>query len=220
MPAVSIHAPAWGATELKSMLKMVKLFQSTLPHGERRGQPRKGRRVINRFNPRSRMGSDVISNACRWLLLVSIHAPAWGATYVRIILAHSYKGFNPRSRMGSDQLNPHRRRFARCFNPRSRMGSDLTMEQLRRTVKEFQSTLPHGERPFVFLSSKAIRKFQSTLPHGERHKDRGQRPMLKSFNPRSRMGSDWSSWKKCTRISVSIHAPAWGATTSPSIGKW
>ena len=32
---VSIHAPAWGATEVKIMTDDEFMFQSTLPHGER-----------------------------------------------------------------------------------------------------------------------------------------------------------------------------------------
>jgi hypothetical protein len=55
---ISIHAPAWGAT-LKLMNKPLrKLFQSTLPHGERRTR---GSRKI-------------------FPIGISIHAPAWGAT--------------------------------------------------------------------------------------------------------------------------------------------
>ncbi len=54
---VSIHAPAWGATDPFNPDKFAKWFQSTLPHGERRLS-------FNSFNRR----------------VVSIHAPAWGAT--------------------------------------------------------------------------------------------------------------------------------------------
>ena len=56
------------------------IFQSTLPHGERRHTSRSGRMVWDYFNPRSRMGSDASRES--------------GA------LHKSY--FNPRSRMGSD----------------------------------------------------------------------------------------------------------------------
>ena len=34
--------------------------------------------------------------------LVSIHAPAWGATYKKLLEETIGKSFNPRSRVGSD----------------------------------------------------------------------------------------------------------------------
>src|SRR5947209_7822881 len=55
---VSIHAPAWGATlgmDCKAYL-------------------------LTGFNPRSRVGSDILFNALAKKRGVSIHAPAWGAT--------------------------------------------------------------------------------------------------------------------------------------------
>ena len=78
---VSIHAPAWGATEIVSLPLMAKpLFQSTPPHGGRRfavgfsvgvlwfqSTPPHGGRLnyaLSKQIPRE----------------VSIHAPAWGAT--------------------------------------------------------------------------------------------------------------------------------------------
>jgi len=55
--AVSIHAPAWGATLLTVKFDECAMFQSTRPRGARRVT----RRGVTRRN-------------------VSIHAPAWGAT--------------------------------------------------------------------------------------------------------------------------------------------
>ena len=55
---VSIHAPTWGATTVLCQILLLRLFQSTLPHGERHHQVSSwssGRC----FNPRSHMGSDV-----------------------------------------------------------------------------------------------------------------------------------------------------------------
>ena len=34
-PRISIHAPAWGATDADLVFDVLVLFQSTLPHGER-----------------------------------------------------------------------------------------------------------------------------------------------------------------------------------------
>ena len=77
------------------------------------------------------------------------------------------------------------------FNPRSRMGSDRILQKIALNMFWFQSTLPHGER----------RKFQE--------RDKG----AVSFNPRSRMGSDLLNQGLTQPEEVSIHAPAWGATS-------
>ena len=98
---VSIHAPAWGATPLTSSAthssfsfnprprmggdsRMVSegaggTFQSTPPHG---GRP-----------------LEVMSEEEN---IVSIHAPAWGATEGAAILCIHDQCFNPRPRMGGD----------------------------------------------------------------------------------------------------------------------
>ena len=82
---------------------------------------------------------------------------------------------------------------ARNFNPRSREGSDIFLS------KDFVDNL----------------KFQSTLPRGERREHRHRKGFGdRNFNPRSREGSDkptlGSEFKSYT---ISIHAPARGATT-------
>ena len=104
----------------------------------------------------------------------------------------------------------------------------------------FQSTLPRGERlTMVRNDGTSLNMFQSTLPRGERHArciGRLLLPLITSFNPRSRAGSDLCSVYRyvCSICSfnprsragsdylmrpstpdstaVSIHAPARGAT--------
>ena len=101
---VSIHAPAWGATEYP-FDGVVKLwFQSTHPRGVRQ--------VLHCVN--------VIVNH------VSIHAPAWGATIIVLIELKEtkFQSTHPRG------VRPKRSSiyFLRvlCFNPRTRVGCDLT----------------------------------------------------------------------------------------------
>ena len=79
---VSIHAPAWGATRPTSCpMSRRKEFQSTHPRGVRQPASRSLCLAALCFNPRTRVGCDVtghmpaIQNGP-----VSIHAPAWGAT--------------------------------------------------------------------------------------------------------------------------------------------
>ena len=107
---VSIHAPAWGATERWSFWTLAqpgfnprtrvgcdkakvrtgpwaKMFQSTHPRGVRplpNGLPGRRSRC---FNPRTRVGCDDQDlETEKALSLVSIHAPAWGATFCAITL--------------------------------------------------------------------------------------------------------------------------------------
>ena len=99
--SVSIHAPTWGATCEAKRAALIRLFQSTLPHGERRYS---GGYLSSRFLFQStlphgerppKMGSRVAYQSFQSTLphgerphtsrayrrnLVSIHAPTWGAT--------------------------------------------------------------------------------------------------------------------------------------------
>ena len=121
--AVSIHAPAWGATSEGVGIVAPNVFQFTLPRGERRvvvlclhrdeafqfTLPRGERRFmreasfwIDSFNSRSRVGSDSRSPRLR-------------------LLRH---GFNSRSRVGSDDSGFNLHWKWRGFNSRSRVGSD------------------------------------------------------------------------------------------------
>ena len=78
--------------------------------------------------------------------IISIHAPARGATLHRTF-------FEP---------------FQVHFNPRSREGSDIHYPKEPFFPFRFQSTLPRGERPKYHVFYLDDRPFQSTLPRGER----------------------------------------------------
>ena len=97
----SIHAPARGATRHAQYHQKPDRLQSTLPHGERQEQIDAIHRA-QRFNPRSRTGSDNHHQGGRLRRRASIHAPARGATrgFVRKLCRPG--SFNPRSRTGSD----------------------------------------------------------------------------------------------------------------------
>ena len=86
-----------------------------------------------------------------------------------------------------------------CFNPRSRVGSD------RKAT--FKTGMSNSFNPRSRVGSD--RKFRIKTRH-----------IIFSFNPRSRVGSDPQSlFGFVPRYYVSIHAPAWGATSSPRCGK-
>ena len=208
-------------------------FQSTLPHGERRGGRASPRRGYG-FNPRSHTGSDT-------------RAP---------FMSQADHSFNPRSHTGSDSSSGFSPLAKACFNPRSHTGSDYVRSSadlstevsihaptrgatawmlMSSFMMGFQSTLPHGERlvavygigPLAEVSIHAptrgatelnnlladLMRFQSTLPHGERRGRGLPRAASGCFNPRSHTGSDLHFFRIVTqRPRVSIHAPTRGAT--------
>ena len=70
---------------------------------------------------------------------VSIHAPAKGATIVTQIGLLGLQSFNPRSREGSDSPRYGTMMLDRGFNPRSREGSDK--------ISDFFTFDPSGFNP-------------------------------------------------------------------------
>ena len=125
LQVISIHAPAKGAT----LLNQLKSYHSAY------------------FNPRSREGSDVHEDIkkqvaqlfqstlprrerhefTQWQTgesVISIHAPAKGATHTIVV---------------NDE-------YINYFNPRSREGSDYSININVLLLNEFQSTLPRRER--------------------------------------------------------------------------
>ena len=123
--------------------------------------------------------------------------------------------FDPRSRAGSDSVSKLSMTYCSSFDPRSRAGSDGWSKLLAGLGKTFRSTLPSGERlgrPEELCRPAAVSihapergatrmarhspsstKFRSTLPSGERRKASCSRPRSRSFDPRSRAGSDLGS---------------------------
>ncbi len=100
---VSIHAPARGATATAVASRPVRLFQSTLPRGERPavlddGKPKE---KFQSTLPRGERQVGIVEDNV--LHGVSIHAPARGATGRGMIGYILRWSFNPRSRAGSDR---------------------------------------------------------------------------------------------------------------------
>ena len=101
---------------------------------------------------------------------VSIHAPAWGATRSKTVSSRDTKGFNPRTRVGCDTCT----------------------KSSARDVPRFQSTHPRGVRHAVGYGRRSLDgTFQSTHPRGVRRpKPRCGRTTVMCFNPRTRVGCD------------------------------
>ena len=147
--------------------------------------------------------------------MVSIHAPAWGATASGAAKLVQIARFNPRARVGRDVAD---------------LGDVLK-------GKQFQSTRPRGARQGVPLSDAAATHVSIHAPAWGATLAEITRPDGSTgFNPRARVGRDGiASWlaDECLKfqstrprgarragpasrqrsLSVSIHAPAWGATT-------
>ena len=126
-----VHAPRFNprihmvATNANNASSNANTFQSTHPYGVR----------------------QIRLRGTRLMAVVSIHAPAWGATssLSRIpsnvagvqsthpcgvrqgecrFLNTPLTGFNPRTRVGCDKLGASLVSVRFCFNPRTRMGCD------------------------------------------------------------------------------------------------
>ena len=123
---VSIHAPTRGATHMIFSSALIRMFQSTHPHGVRlclfafccscgtfQSTHPHGVRLIcypciassHGFNPRTHTGCDNSSSPISTVNGVSIHAPTRGATSISSFPAIYQQGFNPRTHTGCDSRN-------------------------------------------------------------------------------------------------------------------
>ena len=167
---VSIHAPAWGATQLRR------------PCADVRG--------VSIHAPA--WGATMTECPQAVPGCVSIHAPAWGATPATRGADSLVLRFNPRTRVGCDDFKADDSfRLVHRFNPRTRVGCDPSGLCRLPCGLGFQSTHPRGVRPRPLMSS----------------------GVASGFNPRTRVGCDGEPIDEQEReLFVSIHAPAWGAT--------
>ena len=78
--AVSIHAPAWGATQREGRVDIEAMFQSTRPRGARLDDVLRDAPAALFQSTRPRGARHGLGPGDFRDLSVSIHAPAWGAT--------------------------------------------------------------------------------------------------------------------------------------------
>ncbi len=189
-PPVSIHAPAWGATNTQSGMNFAILFQSTRPHGARQ-------------QPQKQVPPDDLFQSTR----------PHGARRGRWITTTTTSRFNPRARMGRDAPSRMTGRAMSCFNPRARMGRDIEELGCRQAAKMFQSTRPHGARQ-PRCGDNGTRSAVSI--HAPAWGATKWRRRLLTSVPVSIHAPAWGAtcriYALCQLAVVSIHAPAWGAT--------
>ena len=148
--------------------------------------------------------------------------------------------FNPRSREGSDTMSKKLSKKPIDFNPRSREGSDPEGVYVYVIPKKFQSTLPRGERQRAAGNqhgnasisihapargaTETAWKLEKTEPYFNPRSREGSDPssypfgsISPYFNPRSREGSDQELQKHHSWPLISIRAPARGATSINSV---
>ena len=128
--------------------------------------------------------------------VVSIHAPARGAT------------------LDLCQSSP----AAYCFNPRAREGRDRYDVLSASSDAMFQSTRPRGARQLPIRGDIEFIMFQSTRPRGARPPDDpGYLSIVWFQSTRPRGARRYLIRKDLLEPRVSIHAPARGATLLPAL---
>ncbi|ABC78615.1 hypothetical cytosolic protein [Syntrophus aciditrophicus SB] len=147
------------------------------------------------FNPRPRMGGDVYKIVIESKQEVSIHAPAWGATFGK---ARTYKLL---------KVSIHAPAW----------GATLAVLPLPISISPFQSTPPHGGRHCQEL---CVLIHQSVSIHAPAW---GATFVGKSFPIKFPVSIHAPAWGATMDsiyftepLRVSIHAPAWGATRTRS----
>ena len=191
--AVSIHAPAWGATSGNHCFAAwAGRFQSTRPRGARRvpnergfmgyefqsTRPRGARPGVPSRRP---AGLQVSIHAPAWgatterrgksfLLCVSIHAPAWGATQQRPTSDKMSDVSIHAPAWGATAVTARNRACTGRFNPRARVGRDQVTRSCSRYVNRgrFNPRARVGRDPATAHVRKVAIKFQSTRPRGAR----------------------------------------------------
>ena len=190
------------------------------------------------FNPRARVGRDTrrggrlvvcrrfqstrprgarrcFSSSIRGNSLVSIHAPAWGATVLAPILAPLIDAVSIHAPAWGATFGRARGAWrGRCFNPRARVGRDLCRWSAVRPESQFQSTRPRGARRRVQVGGAAVVIVSIHAPAwGATRHCRGRRGRRGvSIHAPAWGATIQAAPHRHQQVGVSIHAPAWGAT--------
>ena len=131
-------------------------------------------------------------------LLISIHAPAWGATRPASITDGCPSHFNPRTRVGCDAFSPV---FTRTMN-------------ISIHAPAWGATLAHLQAQADQAYFNPRTRVGCDAPTGCRRAGRAI-----SIHAPAWGATTYSSIINPART-ISIHAPAWGATWRPQIRNW
>ena len=173
--------------------RLANSFQSTLPQGERRKRQQfsDNKSIFQSTLPQGerRLGSATLC-ADR---MISIHAPARGATGLMNTVPLSDRISIHAPARGATVSGNRIPRQQRNFNPRSRKGSDEQREIVNFNVYKISIHAPARGATIMNWYPSGSQLFQSTLPQGERPDGKRFSRCAGYFNPRSRKGSDGSN---------------------------
>ena len=191
MLRVSIHAPARGATRtIRRVKSQVCTCFNPRPRAGGDGVNRRPSSLYWRFNPRPRAGGDALHLHGSCAMIVSIHAPARGAT-------RAARRWGLKSRFQSTPPRGGRRNALDCrskwlrFNPRPRAGGDArcAIELRRRRVSIHApargATPRRHTQPFKRINVSIHAPARGATTQFVRMPIR-----LRCFNPRPRAGGD------------------------------
>ena len=189
---VSIHAPARGATSLNEMDGAVNgVFQSTLPRGERRRRFWWSGGRHPRFNPRSRAGSDAAAAAGRGELGLFQSTLPRGERPSTMAMAPAYSMFQSTLPRGERRSRSQRigvvggvsiHAPARGATNPMRWSPAIHRVSIHAPARG-ATALHHGDDRLRHVSIHAPAR-------GATCRVRSRSPSDRSFNPRSRAGSD------------------------------
>ena len=120
--------------------------------------------------------------------------------------------FNPRTHVGCDVDNPCHNQNLLKFQSTHPRGVRRKWSRDIITGYEFQSTHPRGVRRVLSYQREALGLFQSTHPRGVRHIDRIALLDVSISIHAPTWGATWDKDKRDAWVRISIHAPTWGAT--------
>ena len=135
------------------------------------------------------------------MALISIHAPARGATW-QMPTSCRFRLFQSTLPRGERQKCVGKMGASAEISIHAPARGATDTEQIAVIQWAFQSTLPRGERHVHGVAvGVGETGFQSTLPRGERQiSDRLHKSGTIHFNPRSREGSDCTASEICFRL--------------------
>ena len=192
MRVVSIHAPARGATRWRYARPHQQWFQSTRPHEARQSQSSQMPSAPMFQSTRPHEARPLLLAGIQQFLVVSIHAPARGATDDERDAPLALAGFNPRARTRRDRMSL----------------PVMTARSL------FQSTRPHEARPLQPRAARAPAECFNPRARTRRDHDaaRDRAADLVSIHAPARGATFLALSALRSTGNVSIHAPARGAT--------
>ncbi len=170
MAAVSIHAPARGATSpIYYMTMVTHSFNPRARTGRDHAFPFFSPSLAG-FNPRARTGRDISPSVMPEPPIQFQSTRPHGARPAAVAASFILVSFQ--------STRPH--------------GARPRLHVSGHSSHKFQSTRPHGARRVARTNEDWAQMFQSTRPHGARLKIQISSPSYDGFNPRARTGRDYT----------------------------